>query len=101
MNDPAHAVQIWKIRPEVFRFENPMTQVVGFWPKIPRPGASGFQIEEGHALQIHNVIHDNNKQQQNSMSWMVTQLYSDVASRPALGRVPPWPDYNRLARARA
>ena len=33
-----------------FRFENPMTQVVVFWPKIRRPGSSDFQIEKGHAL---------------------------------------------------
>ena len=49
-NDPAYAVQICKIRPEFFRFENPMTQVVGFWPKIRRPGSSDFQIEKWHAL---------------------------------------------------
>ena len=31
-----------------------------------------------------------------------TQLYNDVASHPMRGRcVSPWPDYNRLARARA
>ena len=32
MNAPAYAVQICKIRPDVFRFENPMTHVVGINP---------------------------------------------------------------------
>ena len=47
-NDPVYAVQICKIRPDFFRFENPMTQVVGFWPKIRRTGSSDFQIEKWH-----------------------------------------------------
>ena len=41
-----------------------------------------------------------------SMSWMVTQLFSEVASHPTRtvvgGRcVAPWLDYSRLVRARA
>ena len=31
-------------------FENPMAQVVRFWPKIRRPGPSDFQVEKGHGL---------------------------------------------------
>ena len=42
MNDPACAIQICIIRPEIIRFENSTTQVDGFWPKIRRLGSSDF-----------------------------------------------------------
>ena len=45
-NDPADAVRICKVRPDFFRFENPMTQVVEFWAKIRRLGSSYVQIEK-------------------------------------------------------
>ena len=41
---------ICKMQPTIFRFENRMTQVVGFWPNFQRLGSSNFQIEKRHAL---------------------------------------------------
>ena len=40
----------YAISDRFFRFENPMAQVVRFWPKIRRLGSSDFQIEKCHGL---------------------------------------------------
>ena len=87
-NEPAYAVQICKIRPGIFRFENPMTQVVGFWAKNPTTWVIRFSNRKMvcslnsrcYPLQQTAVLIAR------SMSWMATQLYSHVASRPTLGR---------------
>ena len=58
----------------IFRFENPMTQVVGFWAKLRRVGSSDFQIGKWHALYIQDV------------STTIDELYSDVAAPPRRDR---------------
>ena len=46
------------------RFENPMAQVVIFWPKTRRLGPSDFLVEKWHGILIQVIFHDG-KQQQN------------------------------------
>ena len=43
---------ICKIRRDKIRFENPMAQVVRFWPKIRRLDPSDYQIEKWHRFLI-------------------------------------------------
>ena len=77
-------------------------QVVRFGPNIRRLGSSDFSNRKmswslnTRCCQRHQVAAER------SMSWMVTQLYSDAASRPTSGRLaaPPGPDCSRVARAR-
>ena len=56
-----------------------MAQIVRFWPEIRRPGPSDFQIEKWHRLKIQDVIRDSVAAER-SMSWIATQLDTDVAS---------------------
>ena len=43
---PAYADRFCKIRRDKIRFENPMAQVVRFWPKIRRLDPSDYQVEK-------------------------------------------------------
>ena len=80
------------------------------WPKSSDFGQNSddlshkiFESKNGMVSKFQGVIHNQRAAAaKRSMSWMVTQLYSDVVSRPTRGRrVFPCSHYNRLARARA
>ena len=70
----------------------------------PKSDDLGYQIfkSKNCMLSKFKILSTQQAAAERSMSWMETQLYSNVASRPTLGRhVPPWPDYSCLAWARA
>ena len=53
---PAYAVRCCKIRRDKILFENPMAQVVRFWPKIRRLDPSDSQIDKWHRSSINYKI---------------------------------------------
>ena len=80
MKASAYAVGECNIRPDFCLTENPMAQVVRFWPEIRRQICSNRKMGWFLSSRCYQRQHAAAEQ---SMRRMETQLYSDVASRPA------------------